>query len=157
MKRLEFKIGNIELFKDHAEFDKNYCHWKFISVKEDSSILFYAGLKKNRYKHKDIVEANSLDESQVLGGGFMNYCFGDLQFDDFSQDFGYVPNSAVIEFVKPVYDFLKDKLSPIENVIIDMKYDADNIDGKFLEKMEQWKNMDYGFDNKKRTIDISEL
>jgi len=145
---LELKIGN---FEENKEVIKYECGlWKFVVSKEDNAICLYAGkIPENlKYGHSNVVSQFNLVKSNILGGGDITYTDGALKFDGMSGDFGIVPNSAVYDFAKLIYNEFKDEYS-IKDVKIDMHYNPETSEN--LEHIQMWKELGFEFDNNKRS------
>jgi hypothetical protein len=98
---LEFQVGFIEVPDALTGMDI----WKFLVQCERDVLRLYAN-HGSSLSSRQVAMKHKLTEDQILGGGIMTYCEGDMGFEGFSFAWGPAPDSVMRVFAPLVKTFL---------------------------------------------------
>ena len=111
---------NIKIKIDGLEKLSSGGSQKYIVGRDGQNLSLYS-VKENR--HAKVAERFGLDDESVLGGGSISFCDSSVTFQDFSADYGAVPQEVVEKF----YASLEKELSRVGVESVEFEYYSDGL------------------------------
>ena len=137
MENLEYRIGGLD-----SQYPTSDCSIFIVHRENENTLGIYElakfiGTRPRNIGHKSVVWAFNLSEENVLGGGMYSIFRQELTLNDYSADFGSIPNEAAQKVGETLADYFRQNGVVIEKISLSMT--------NFFKKdsREIWKSLGY--------------